>query len=157
MFIKELSAAECRQILTEKRVGRIACARENQPYVVPFHFVFDGGNYFYSVSTFGQKVEWMRNNPLVCVEVDDIKDQFDWTSFVIFGRFEELTESPEFEEIRLRAYQILSQYPMWWEPAYVAGTHQSFDNTDNKPIYFRVFADKITGHRAESLEVGKSC
>ena len=38
MIIKEIAGEECRRILTEKRVGRIACARDNQPYVVPFHF-----------------------------------------------------------------------------------------------------------------------
>jgi uncharacterized protein len=156
MFINELTAEECRRILTEKRVGRIACARENQPYIVPFHFVFDGGDYIYSFATFGQKIEWMRANPLVCVEVDDIKDQFDWTSFIIFGRFEELSELPEFEENRLRAYQFLSRHPMWWQPAYVAGTHQSSEITDYKPIYFRIFVEKITGHHAESGETTTS-
>lgn len=150
MFIKELSTRECFKILAEKRVGRIACARENQPYIVPIHFVFDGGQYLYAFSTFGQKIEWMRINRLVCLEVDDVNDQIDWTSLVIFGRYEELTDTPEFANERIRAYELLSRHPMWWQPAFVAGTHRV--QSDNKPIYFRIYIGQITGHRAASGE-----
>lgn len=150
MFVKELRTEECFEILTEKRVGRIACARENQPYIVPFHFAFDGEEYLYAFSMIGQKIEWMRANPLVCVEVDDIKNQFEWTSLVIFGRFEELPDAPEFANERNRAYELLSCHAMWWQPAFVAGTHRS--STDDKPIYYRILIDKITGHRAVSEE-----
>ena len=151
MFIKELTTGECYEILTEKRFGRLACARENQPYVVPFHFAFDGGEHFYAFSTLGQKIEWMRGNPLVCVEVDDIKNQFEWTSFIIFGRYEELPDTPEFAAERTRAYELLSRHSMWWQPAYVIGAHRT-PVADEKPIYFRICIDKITGHRAVSDE-----
>ncbi len=148
MHIKRLTAEECRQTLKEKRIGRLACARENQPYVVPFLFVFED-DFLYSFSTFGKKIEWMRTNPLVCVEVDDIKSQFDWISFVIFGRFEELSETPEFEEMRRHAFDLLSRDPMWWQPGFVAGTH-SPDQANVAPIYFRIHIQTISGHRAVS-------
>jgi len=152
MFIKELTTGESFKFLTEKQFGRIACARENQPYVVPFHFAFDDNKQLYAFSTLGQKIEWMRSNPLVCVEVDDIKNQFEWTSLVIFGRFEELPDAPEFASERNRAYELLSRRAMWWQPAYVAGAHRPSSAADDKPIYFRIFIDKITGHRAVSDE-----
>ena len=154
MFIKQLTTAECFKVLTEKRMGRLACARENQPYVVPFHFAFDGSESLYAFSTFGQKIEWMRANPQVCVELDDIKTQFAWTSLVIFGHFEELSETLEFEEERIRAHGYLSNYPMWWQPAFVKGAHQLVE-TVNSPIYFRILIDRITGHRAVSDEVAE--
>ncbi len=114
MFIKELTTEECFEVLTAKRVGRIACARKNQPYIVPFRFVVDGGKYFYAVSTLGQKIEWMRANSLVCVEVDEIKNQFEWTSLVVFGRYQELPDASEFEVERNHAYELLSRYALWW-------------------------------------------
>ena len=149
MFIKELTTEECFEVLAAKRVGRLACARENQPYIVPFHFVFDGGKNCYAVSTLGQKIEWMRANSLVCVEVDDIENQFEWTSLVVFGRYQELPDAAEFETERNRAYELLSRHALWWQPAYVTGAHLS-PATDDKPIYFRIFIDKITGRRAFS-------
>lgn len=148
MHIKKLTAEECHQTLKEKRTGRLACARENQPYIIPFNFVLDG-EFLYSFSTFGKKIEWMRTNPLVCVEVDDIKNQFDWTSFVIFGRFEELSETSEFEEMRGHAFDLLSRYPMWWESGFVTGTH-SPKQANIAPIYFRIHIETISGHRAVS-------
>ena len=151
MFIKELTTDECFKVLAAKRVGRLACTRENQPYIVPFHFTFDGGEHFYAFSTLGQKIEWMRANPLVCVEVDDIKNQFEWTSLVVFGRYQELPDAPEFETERNRAYELLSLHALWWQPAYVTGAHRA-PVADEKPIYFRICIDKITGHRAVSDE-----
>ena len=94
----------------------------------------------------------MRANPLVCVEVDDIKNQFEWTSLVAFGHYEELPDTPEFKVERNRAYELISRHAMWWQPAYVVGAHRN-PAVDDKPIYFRIFIDKITGHRAMSDEL----
>ena len=149
MFIKELTTEECCKILAEKRVGRLACARDNQPYIVPFHFVVDSGKYCYAVSTLGQKIEWMRANSLVCIEFDDIQNQFEWTSLVVFGCYQELPDASKFETERNRAYELLSRHALWWQPAYVTGAHLP-PATDDKPIYFRILIDKITGHRAFS-------
>ncbi len=151
MFIEELKTSECFKILTEKRFGRLACTRENQPYIVPFHFAFDGQHSLYAFSTFGQKIEWMRLNPLVCVEADDINNQFEWTSLVIFGRYEELPDTPKFEAERNYAHELLSRHAMWWQPAYVAGAHRR-QKANDEPIYFRIHTDTISGHRAVSDE-----
>ena len=35
------------------------------------------------------KVEWMRSNPLVCFEVDEVQNQNRWSSVIVFGRYEE--------------------------------------------------------------------
>ncbi len=150
MFIKELETSECFEILAEKRLGRLACCRENQPYIVPFHFVYDGRNSLYAFSTLGQKIEWMRTNPLVCVESDDINNQFEWTSLVLFGRYEELPETSEFEAARNQAYELLSSRAMWRQPAFATGAHRQI--TDGKPIYFRIHIETITGHRTVSDE-----
>lgn len=37
-------------------------------------------NYLYAISAIGQKIEWMRANPLVCVEVDNITSDDEWMS-----------------------------------------------------------------------------
>ena len=73
MFIHEMSASECREALAHAHVGRLACARDNQPYILPMNFAVDGDYlYLYGFTTVGQKVEWMRSNPLVCFEIDDV-------------------------------------------------------------------------------------
>jgi len=74
MLIHELTEHECRDVLKRTNLARLACSRHDQPYIVQIHFDFDGGS-FYSFSALGQEIDWMRANPKVCVEVDDITDK----------------------------------------------------------------------------------
>jgi uncharacterized protein len=41
MLIHELTPTECAEILRRTNLGRLACAKDGQPYVVPVHFSFD--------------------------------------------------------------------------------------------------------------------
>lgn len=146
MFIHEMTMEECTDALERANVGRLACARENQPYIVPINFIFDG-RYLYGFTTLGQKVEWMRSNPLVCFEVDEIKNHNHWMSVLVFGRYEELLDTPENEMARRQAYAFLQKRVMWWEPAYISQEHRDQPHSLT-PIFFRIRVDSITGHRA---------
>src|SRR5579883_991773 len=106
MVIREMSLEECLQVLTGARLARLACAHENQPYVVPVYFVYhEASECLYGFTTPGQKVEWMRANPLVCVEVDEIAADAQWVSVIAFGRYEELPETPGSDDARLRSQE----------------------------------------------------
>ena len=64
MVIHDLSSAECSEVLSRTHIGRLACARFNQPYIVPFSFAFSlEETRLYSFATHGQKIDWMRENP----------------------------------------------------------------------------------------------
>jgi nitroimidazol reductase NimA-like FMN-containing flavoprotein (pyridoxamine 5'-phosphate oxidase superfamily) len=97
MVIREMSREECELVLARTRLARLGCAQGNQPYVVPVSLVYhqpeNGGACFYGVTIPGQKVEWMRTNPLVCVEVDEVAADDRWLSVIVFGRYEELPET----------------------------------------------------------------
>ena len=84
MFVRELNIEECQLALAQAGFGRLACARDNQPYVVPIHFAVDEA-YVYAFSLAGQKLDWMRKNPRVCLEIDDVHGASDWTSVVVFA------------------------------------------------------------------------
>ena len=43
----------------------------------------DGEAFLYGFTTEGQKIEWMRANPLVCVELDEVENFDQWTSIVV--------------------------------------------------------------------------
>lgn len=73
MIIHELTAAECEEFLGRATVGRLGCAHHSQPYIVPVSLYFGREEKcLYGFSTVGKKIEWMRENPRVCVEVDAI-------------------------------------------------------------------------------------
>jgi nitroimidazol reductase NimA-like FMN-containing flavoprotein (pyridoxamine 5'-phosphate oxidase superfamily) len=146
MFIHEMSENECRAALKRASFGRLACAHENQPYVIPTYFASEGYHLYVS-STLGQKIEWMRANPRVCLEIDELISQDEWTSVIVFGRYEELPDTPENEVARAQALELLQRRAMWWEPAYVSASHREKPHSTT-PISYRIHIDRITGHRA---------
>jgi nitroimidazol reductase NimA-like FMN-containing flavoprotein (pyridoxamine 5'-phosphate oxidase superfamily) len=148
MLIHELTEKECRQVLVATNLGRLACAQDNQPYVVPIYFAMDGDD-LYSFATVGRKIEWMRANPKVCVEVDDIDDQFHWTTVIAIGRYEELTHSTMHEAMKMRAQALFQKRPEWWFPgaARTSGAHR------HVPVIFRIRIDHLSGRRAAREKV----
>jgi nitroimidazol reductase NimA-like FMN-containing flavoprotein (pyridoxamine 5'-phosphate oxidase superfamily) len=152
MFIHEMSENECRTALKRAGFGRLACAHHNQPYVVPTYFASDG-YHLYGSSTLGQKIEWMRANPHVCVEIDELTSKDEWMSIIVFGCYEELPDAPENKVARARALQLLQRRAMWWEPAYVSASHRDTPHSAT-PISYRIHIDQITGHRATPDIVG---
>lgn len=146
MFIHKMSDFECRQALQRATVGRLACARDNQPYTVPIYFAFDG-HYVYAFTTFGQKIEWMRINPRVCLEIDERISHNNWHSVIVFGRYEELPDLPKYQAARVKAHELLQKHVMWWEPAYVGAAHRGMPHSDT-PIFYRIKIDRMTGHQA---------
>jgi len=132
-------------MLSRARFGRLACAFEGQPYVTPISFAYDG-ECLYSFSTVGQKIRWMRANPLVCLEIEELTSAQEWATVVVSGKYEELPPCPENREYRERAYELLRRRPVWWEPGYV----KTLVNETVRPlegIYFRICVDKISGRR----------
>ena len=106
MVIRDMSREECLRVLAGARLARLACAHENQPYVVPVYLSYhESSGCFYGFTTPGQKVEWMRANPLVCVEVGDVAAYDQWVSVIATGRYEELPESPASDGARLRTQE----------------------------------------------------
>ena len=148
MYIHKMSELECSELLDRSAVGRLACARDNQPYVVPTNFAFDG-TYIYGFTTFGQKIEWLRLNPLVCFEVDELDSNSHWASVVIFGRYEELPDTEEYQVALGMAHEGLRRRAVWWEPAYISQKHRDLPHSLT-PIFYRIHIDKMTGHRATS-------
>lgn len=143
MVIHEMTEQECRAILAGTNVARLACARDNQPYIVPIHVDFDD-EFLYGYATLGQKIEWMRQNPLVCLEVDELVTHEQWTSVVVFGHYEELPHTLDCECSRSEAQGLFERHPTWWEPASVplAGHER------RTPIVFRIRIGRVTGRRA---------
>jgi uncharacterized protein len=146
MFIHLLTDDECEAVLRRSSIGRLGCARDNQPYVVPISFTFDASTddekYLYSFANDGQKIDWMRRNPLVCVEVEDVADHLHWTTVVVFGRFEELTA--EGVKAADRAYEVLRGRRDWWLPA-AAKTPVAQRYV---PIVYRIRIHSVSGRRA---------
>jgi nitroimidazol reductase NimA-like FMN-containing flavoprotein (pyridoxamine 5'-phosphate oxidase superfamily) len=147
MIIRDMTEDECRAVLRRSRIGRLGCARDNQPYVLPISFTCDG-HYVFGFSTPGQKIDWMRANPHICLEVDERTSMEHWTSVVMLGRFEELPNTPEFAAARAEAQHALARDAGWWEYTAIPAAEWRRKSEPFTPIFYRLHIDKLTGHRA---------
>jgi nitroimidazol reductase NimA-like FMN-containing flavoprotein (pyridoxamine 5'-phosphate oxidase superfamily) len=146
MVIREMNAQECRALLARLGTGRLGCSRNKQPYVVPIYFAFQP-DHLYVFSTVGQKIEWMRENPLVCVEVDEVLYHNHWASVVVLGRFEELTDETEYGEARRQAQAVFEKRAMWWQNGYAASQSRGRPKPA-EPVFFCIHIEEISGHKA---------
>jgi nitroimidazol reductase NimA-like FMN-containing flavoprotein (pyridoxamine 5'-phosphate oxidase superfamily) len=150
MIIKEMTPTEINELLEQTKFGRLACAHDGQPYIVPLNFAYHLGA-LYSFTTVGQKIEWMRANPKVCVEFDHISATDHWQSVVVTGRYEELPKDSVHGDERLVAYELLSKRAEWWEPAYVKTVIRDHERPI-EPVYFRILVTEKTGHKATKIQ-----
>jgi nitroimidazol reductase NimA-like FMN-containing flavoprotein (pyridoxamine 5'-phosphate oxidase superfamily) len=145
MLIHELTAKDCAEVLSRIDLGRLGCARFDQPYIVPIHFSFDAERHcLYAFSTIGQKIYWMRQNPKVCVEVEEFADKNHWTTVLVTGRYEEIHQDPDENESRKRAEQLFKRRREWWLPG--AAKAESGEHQD--VVVYRIQIDGLTGRRA---------
>jgi nitroimidazol reductase NimA-like FMN-containing flavoprotein (pyridoxamine 5'-phosphate oxidase superfamily) len=144
MLIREISTEECLATLARASVGRLGCSLNDQPYVVPIYFGYEG-EWIYVFSTFGKKIEWMRANPKVCVEIEEKVSESEWISVLVNGLYEELAE-PQFTEERVHARQLLAKRYHWWLNA-MAERRVGSEDQQVEPLFFRIHVDLATGLR----------
>ncbi len=144
MRIVSIGRDECVELLNRVPLGRLACALDNQPYVVPVCFAYEP-DCLYVFSTLGKKIEWMRQNPKVCLQADEIASRSHWTSVVVNGSFLELRE-PKFTAEKERAREKLGQSSDWWlEP--MAERREKVSDLSIKPVFFRIDIESMGGLR----------
>jgi len=146
MHIEIMNEADCLAFIRGERTGRLACSSNNRPYVVPVHYVCSGSSII-SFSMPGQKLEFMRVNPNVCLEVDSVNSARSWKCVVVQGVFVELTTTEDKQD----AWEVLQKYNDWWE---VGSQHVRPEQQDGtrEPIFFSISIDLITGRRSRSAE-----
>jgi nitroimidazol reductase NimA-like FMN-containing flavoprotein (pyridoxamine 5'-phosphate oxidase superfamily) len=143
--IHELTRSECLELLRRTPVARLACARNSQPYVVPVSLYFnDEDTSLYGFSTVGQKIVWMRDNPHVCVEFDEIVDRLHWTSVIVTGMYEELRHAPDTARIQERAMKIFQGQPSWWLPGSATLPRET---AHDHPVVYRIRLVSMSGRR----------
>lgn len=146
MLIRTLATLECTKLLTANRFARLACAKDGQPYIVPLYYAHSD-NHLYAFSMLGKKIDWMRSNPLVSVQVDEQGPGRSWKSVVVDGRYEELPDRVGHKLQRDHAWALLSRHADWWEPGAVKpGAPQAA--ADLPHVFFRIFIAHVSGREA---------
>lgn len=96
-----MTPEEIEATLGRARTGRIACSLNDRPYVVPISYVYADGS-IYAFSAIGRKIRVMREQPLVCFEVEEIESPTSWRSVIVEGRYEEVEDEADRQDTMLR-------------------------------------------------------
>ncbi len=145
MRIIAMSRSECVELLGRVSLGRLGCALDNQPHVVPVRFSYAEDS-VYMFSTVGKKIMWLRENPKACVQVDEIGNGSNWSSVIVTGKYTELPEDEHAGE-RERALEALEQYSDWWRIP-LAERRETVSDLAVEPVFFRIDVESISGVRA---------
>ena len=134
-MIGHLREDESRQLLRDQHLGRLGCCLNGEPYVVPVNYMFEGDS-IYIHSMPGRKIEVLRANPRVCLQVDEIKNTYDWRSVIASGRFVEIKDKAE--RTRLLA-RLFSHFP------HLTPVETKMEGNVGQAIVFCVLVDSISG------------
>ncbi len=145
-MLGNLTDDEAREFLKKQVTGRLGCHADGITYVVPVNYVFKD-SVIYSHSSNGKKIEMMRRNPEVCFEVDDLQSIFRWKSVIAWGRFEEINDIAEKQQVMQGLIHRIM--PL----ANHAGDHPSHGITGKESdigdtvelIIYKIVVSKITG------------
>jgi uncharacterized protein len=109
MRLKEkelLDKESIKAIIRECSVCRLGLSVNDNPYIVPVSFGFDGLSIYFHTAIEGKKIEYIQANNKVCFEFEhkvqlapDQKDPCKWTfsfqTVIGYGKIHELTEKDQ--------------------------------------------------------------
>jgi len=132
-----LSEVESRDLIAGGKIGRLGCVDNGEPYVVPINYVFEDGS-IYSHSLPGRKIDAMRAHPRACLQLDEIRSDFEWRSVIAFGTFEEIRVPNDRRSI---LGKLLARFPL------LTPVESSMAKDAGAPdsVVFRIIVDRITG------------
>jgi len=140
--VDELNNAEIVNILHRVGYGHLGCSVGDQPYVVPVHYAFDDRE-IYLYTTDGKKSTIIDENPLVCLQVEDVEDNQHWESVIVNGKAARVRD----EAARERALRMIVEVNPTLTPA--VSIHW-MDNwvRENIEVIYRIVPFEMTGRRA---------
>lgn len=72
MSRRRMELEEIKELLGRLPVGRLGLCREDRPYVVPVHYLYQQDKLYFHGSKNGLKMDYLGANPRVCFEVDEL-------------------------------------------------------------------------------------
>lgn len=135
MTIGKLKLNDSLDILRNGNLGRLGCIYEDAPYVVPVNYYFDGKD-VYVHSLKGRKIDAMRANRRVCLQVDEMEDSYHWRSVIAYGDYEEVVEEKPREKALV---DIFRRIP------HLTPVESKMKKGVEETIVFRIKVTEITG------------
>jgi len=146
-MILKLGKSKCRTLLSNNYIGHLAYIYKNRPFVIPVTYYYDDStNALFGYSGDGHKINALRINNAVSLEVADIESVNTWKSVSVQGAFYELEGSTakinlhKFSEgvkdvVRIKERRDLKYLSEFSSKIYKEGP----------PIVFKIDIEELTG------------
>lgn len=131
-------------LLQRESFGHLGCARDGRPYVVPMNYAYDGKELYFFTSE-GMKTQFIRSNPQVCLQVEEITDSTNWRSVMVVGQAIELTQADEMQ----RAMRLITERNPSLTPA-ISATQVDSMGRGVDIVLYRITPEIIDGRQTVS-------
>lgn len=152
MFIN-LEDREIKFILENNYIAHLGYIYQNRPYVVPITYYFDKeSNSVICYSGAGHKMNAMRKNTAVSLQVSEINTVTDWKSVMLHGTFEQHFGSDA------KAY--LHKFSLGVKDVILKQEHKKADfisefsskiHNEDTPSVFTISIEELTGKKRKSV------
>lgn len=82
--LRELSRAECDEMLARNNVGRVAFSFHDRVDIEPVNYVYSEG-WLHGRTSPGTKLSTLKHSPWVAFEIDEVHGLLDWQSVIVHG------------------------------------------------------------------------
>lgn len=107
MFMDPITVEEAMAVLEAEAVAHIGVVTEGEPYVSPMSFVVNGDRIYFRTMV-GRRLEAIRANPVVSIEVSRYdRATGDWVSVIVKGT---ATETDDYETRNMVVGKLMSKY-----------------------------------------------
>lgn len=94
--LPDMSHREIDDLLNSQLLCRISFNDQPYPYTLPMEYYYFGDTMYFHLTTTGKKMELLRRDPNVTVEIDwSTADLADYKSVILKGRLVEVTDDAE--------------------------------------------------------------
>lgn len=140
----DLTPAECENILNSNYYAHLGCVDDNKPYVFPITYAYKDG-ILYGFSMEGHKVDIMRKNPNICIQVEHVENEYAWQSVMCWGEFEEVTDPQGAQDIKLLIADVHGQAMLKDEKLPFTIITESVHKQIDDSVVYRMKPIRMTG------------
>jgi uncharacterized protein len=146
-MILKLGKSKCRTLLSNNYIGHLAYIYKNRPFVIPVTYYYDDStNSLFGYSGNGHKINALRINNAVSLEVANIESVNTWKSVSVQGAFYELEGSTakinlhKFSEGVKRVVRIKEGRDLKYLSEFSSKIYK-----EGPPIVFKIDIEELTG------------
>ena len=144
-MIKNLNPKDCNFVLSHNYIGYLSYIFQNKPYVVPITYFYKEDSII-CYSSLGHKINAMRKNPNVSLQVSTIDSVTNWESVLVHGIYKEIDGS--------EAKALLHDFSLGIKDVIMNLERKDLNYisefsakiyTEDSPVVFRIEIEHITG------------